>query len=565
VGDGTHVLITHETSGGALHSIDVSNPLSPSLADAYVPAPQSSTHNVHVEGTRAWVSWYARGTRVIDVSDPTFLTELGYWDTNEKIGLTDGNWGVFPHFPSGLAAANDRDNGLFLMKYDATAGVLDGTVSPSAGTFLFDPVVDYLDLEMSQTVDSTGAYQFSAFSGPSHSLRFSAFGFVPDSATVALAAGGTTTTNVTLTKLPSGAVSGQVTDANTLLPLEGADALVDGTPLIAVSDSAGSWILPDVPAGATTLTIRRGGYRSQNLPINVPLNDTLTVDAALEPAAVYVDFSNPVGWTEVNDSTVVGTWTFSDPYETLLDGETFQTGDDHTPGADTDCAVTGNFTDGVDDADVDEGATRLLSPVYDLSAMSAPRVLYYRWFANEKPLDPWEVEVSSDGGSSWILIESSFVDERFWKGVDVDLGAVLSSFNAVRFRFIAQDQPPEQLVEALVDDFTLYDAGTGATSTLPAGAAAGPVLSLSPVAPNPFAGSTRIRFSVPGVGRTSLRVYDVRGALVTTLVDRALARGSHELIWDGRASGGRAAAAGVYFAELRHGGDRRSVKFLRSR
>ncbi|HMB70205.1 MAG TPA: choice-of-anchor B family protein, partial [bacterium] len=239
VGDGTHVLITHETSGGALHSVDVSNPLSPSLADAYVPAPQSSTHNVHVEGTRAWVSWYARGTRVIDVSDPTFLSELGYWDTNEKIGLTDGNWGVFPHFPSGLAAANDRDNGLFLMKYDATAGVLDGTVSPSAGTFLFDPVVDYLDLEMSQTVDSTGAYQFSAFSGPSHSLRFTAFGFQPDSATVALAAGGTTTTNVTLQRLPAGAITGVVTDANTLLPLEGADALVDGTPLIAVSDASG--------------------------------------------------------------------------------------------------------------------------------------------------------------------------------------------------------------------------------------------------------------------------------------------------------------------------------------
>jgi hypothetical protein len=180
----------------------------------------------------------------------------------------------------------------------------------------------------------------------------------------------------------------------------------------------------------------------------------------------------------------VGTWTFGDPIPTYLDGELFQTDDDHTPGPDSVCALTGNFTDGVDDADVDDGATRLVSPVYDLSSMTQPHVFYYRWHATEQPQDAWEVEVSSNGGATWILIESATADERFWQGVDVDLGPVLSSFGSVRFRFLAQDHPPEQILEAALDDFTLYDAaltGTGAEDLVSRSS-----LSLRPGAPNPF-------------------------------------------------------------------------------
>jgi len=562
VGNGQHVLLTHETQGGHLRSVDVSNPLAPVSADEWNPAPTSSAHNVHVQGNLAFVSWYARGTRVIDVSDPTALVEVGWWDTNDGIGLTNGNWGVYPHLPSGLVASNDRDNGLFLLKYDPDAGVLDGTVTPASGSFAFGATVDYLDLETSQDVDSTGAYRFSAFAGPSHTLRFSAFGYAPDSATVALAPGGTTTTNVVLARLPFGGLSGTVTDGQTSQPLLGADAIVVGTPLVAVTDASGHWSLPEVPAGPVTVVIRRGGYATQSFDATVPVGFGANVDAGLEPAAVYVDFSNPVGWTEDNDPNVVGTWTFDDPYGTYLNGELFQPEDDHTPGEDTDCAVTGNFTDGVDDGDVDDGATRLISPVYDLSSMVRPHVFYYRWFATEQPLDPWEVEASSDGGATWILIETTNQDERFWKGVDVDLLPVLSSFGSVRFRFIAQDQPPEQILEACVDDFTLYDAGSGGTGV---GETSRTALSLSPPAPNPFASSTTIRFALPATAHTTIRVLDVRGALVATLEDRVLGPGAHSVVWDGRTRAGRPAAAGVYLVELRHGDVRQSVKMLRSR
>jgi flagellar hook assembly protein FlgD len=57
-----------------------------------------------------------------------------------------------------------------------------------------------------------------------------------------------------------------------------------------------------------------------------------------------------------------------------------------------------------------------------------------------------------------------------------------------------------------------------------------------------------------------LRVYDLRGALVRTLVDADLPRGSHQATWDGRDASGRGMASGSYFARLEAGGRGETVR-----
>lgn len=80
------------------------------------------------------------------------------------------------------------------------------------------------------------------------------------------------------------------------------------------------------------------------------------------------------------------------------------------------------------------------------------------------------------------------------------------------------------------------------------------VFRLEPNAPNPFNPSTTIRFDLPAQARTTLRIYDVSGRLVRTLVDEVLSRGTrHEAVWDGRTDGGREAPSGVYFYRLTAG------------
>jgi hypothetical protein len=67
--------------------------------------------------------------------------------------------------------------------------------------------------------------------------------------------------------------------------------------------------------------------------------------------------------------------------------------------------------------------------------------------------------------------------------------------------------------------------------------------------PNPFNPSTEIRYSIPTSGPVSLRVYDMMGREVETLVDRTMEAGSYVVSFNAERSG-RAMASGVYFLRL---------------
>jgi hypothetical protein len=76
---------------------------------------------------------------------------------------------------------------------------------------------------------------------------------------------------------------------------------------------------------------------------------------------------------------------------------------------------------------------------------------------------------------------------------------------------------------------------------------------LMPNVPNPFRDGTCLRFSIPSRSPVDLRVYDVRGRLVRTLVDAGagvLKPGIHNVTWDGTDEQGRRVATGVYFSKL---------------
>jgi flagellar hook assembly protein FlgD len=82
--------------------------------------------------------------------------------------------------------------------------------------------------------------------------------------------------------------------------------------------------------------------------------------------------------------------------------------------------------------------------------------------------------------------------------------------------------------------------------------------------PNPFAGSTAWRVSVPpGAGRVDLSVYDARGRRVRTLIDGNPGSGEFDVAWSGDTDGGGRAPAGLYFVRLRAGGEVRLQKIVR--
>jgi hypothetical protein len=66
--------------------------------------------------------------------------------------------------------------------------------------------------------------------------------------------------------------------------------------------------------------------------------------------------------------------------------------------------------------------------------------------------------------------------------------------------------------------------------------------------PNPFNPTTTIRFSVPSSGLAMLRVFDVLGREVATLVNEIMPEGKHEVSWDARN-----VSSGLYFYQLQEG------------
>ncbi|MDD3643213.1 MAG: FlgD immunoglobulin-like domain containing protein, partial [Candidatus Krumholzibacteria bacterium] len=68
--------------------------------------------------------------------------------------------------------------------------------------------------------------------------------------------------------------------------------------------------------------------------------------------------------------------------------------------------------------------------------------------------------------------------------------------------------------------------------------------------PNPFNPVTTISFTLREKGPVSLKIYDVSGRLVRTLVEETRGAGRHEIVWDGRNDGGRGVASGIYFCRM---------------
>ncbi len=87
--------------------------------------------------------------------------------------------------------------------------------------------------------------------------------------------------------------------------------------------------------------------------------------------------------------------------------------------------------------------------------------------------------------------------------------------------------------------------------------------------PNPFNPCTTIAYTVPGERTTAgsgtqvmLKIFDVQGREVTTLVDKTQKPGFYRVRWNGRNGRGMQAPSGIYFCSLRGGAIVRTKKML---
>lgn len=112
---------------------DYSNPSSPVLASTFNTVNSLneggspdlrgtfSVHNVIVEGTRAYLSWYSDGVLILDISDPYNPVEVArYHEAGPEFEASNGGiqdvWGIYKVPGEPWIYASDRNGGLYLLK-----------------------------------------------------------------------------------------------------------------------------------------------------------------------------------------------------------------------------------------------------------------------------------------------------------------------------------------------------------------------------------------------------------------------------------------------------------------
>ena len=83
--------------------------------------------------------------------------------------------------------------------------------------------------------------------------------------------------------------------------------------------------------------------------------------------------------------------------------------------------------------------------------------------------------------------------------------------------------------------------------------------------PNPFNPETTINYSVPTTGHTTLKIYNLKGEVVRTLVNDVRQAGNYSVVWNGTDDRNRSVASGIYLYRLENNGKSHIGKMLLSK
>ncbi|MFM8596076.1 MAG: choice-of-anchor B family protein [Flavobacteriales bacterium] len=375
--NGQVVYTTDEISGAYVASYDISNLQQIKPLDRVQNGQGTSVipHNVHVKGSYLITSYYSDGVVFHDANDPENLIKLGSYDTypGQTPGF-DGCWGVYPFFPSNKAVAADITKGLFILQVNyAPAASLTGVVKNLMSGVELDQVsVSLAGAPMTELTNTIGIYKTGIAQTGSYAITFNKPGFYPQTLTVNLVAGQQSTLNVNLLPIPPYQLEVQVLETGTNLPISNAKIAFKHPQIThtGTTNGLGLETLTLFYQDTYDIAIGKWGYHTKCA--------NLTIDASTQILTFYLekgyydDFSFDFGWTVIGDAET-GMWERGKAVattQTVMDSDVA-----------LDCEDLAMYT-GLgsivhpDAADVDNGFTKLISPVFTAAGLSTPHLNY---------------------------------------------------------------------------------------------------------------------------------------------------------------------------------------------
>jgi photosystem II stability/assembly factor-like uncharacterized protein len=80
--------------------------------------------------------------------------------------------------------------------------------------------------------------------------------------------------------------------------------------------------------------------------------------------------------------------------------------------------------------------------------------------------------------------------------------------------------------------------------------------------PNPFNPTTTIQYTLPHRAKVLLKIYDVLGNEIRTLIDETQSSGIKSVVWDSRDDNGKSVSSGIYFYQLKSGSNVQTKRMI---
>lgn len=456
-----------------------------------------SPHNTYVvKKDFITTSYYTDGVTIHDVSQPDNMVLVGWYDCSDLDGAEfNGDWGVYPYFPSGNIILSDMQQGLFILKPKyAKACFLTGTITDeNTNSPISEATISVLNSNINNIPsDFNGKYKTGTADAGIYTIKIQKFGYEDKIIeNITLENGNTTTVNANLTPKTAFTINALILDANGT-PIANTDVIFKGNlggEYTATTDQNGNLNIAQFYDGSYLIYIGKWGI---GIATNFQINNQNNIVIVM-PKGYYDDFNFNNNWT-VNSNDTIGNWDYGKPIGAEIFGTAIHPYNDLDNDFGDKCWSTGNSGNNFDF--VVNNTTNLTTPNMDLSNFEQPVVRFYAWFINVNQNnwgdDSLIVTINNGFQSTDLLVLTNKFDDSF-KKYTIDLNGIIPLTNTTTISFKAKaNNTGNQILECALDGFYLYDKADLNTST--------PTVNLPnfnnvSIIPNPFTNKCTIKFN----------------------------------------------------------------------
>ena len=177
------------------------------------------------------------------------------------------------------------------------------------------------------------------------------------------------------------------------------------------------------------------------------------------------------------------------------------------------------------------GSLTLAAPI---NSSSSPVMFLTFWqrYDVENTYDFCNVEVSADNGTTWQSVAAYTGTNLTWTQQSFNITNLTGGSSQVKVRFRLTSDPSVQGQGWWVDDITLTDYCGTLTGVNHTQTGVPMTFALNQNYPNPFNPTTTIKFQIPKQAFLTIKVYDILGKLVETLVNENKDAGYYDINFD---------------------------------